>query len=48
MAVDFAIVGSFLAASLPAANAQEEPTGLEDALPTEQLAQVKLSASVIV
>lgn len=38
----FAIVGSFLAASLPAANAQEEPTGLEDALPTEQLAQVKI------
>lgn len=38
----FAIAASFLATSMPAARAQEEPTGLEDALPTEQLAQVKI------
>jgi len=39
----FAMMASFMAASpIVAAQAQEEPTGLEDALPTEQLSQVKI------
>jgi len=39
----FAAIASFMAASpIIAAHAQEEPTGLEDALPTEQLSQVKI------
>ncbi len=39
MAIDFVIAASFIATG---ARAQEDPTGLEDALPTEQLAQVKI------
>jgi acyl-CoA thioesterase-1 len=35
----FVIAASFIATG---ARAQEDPTGLEDALPTEQLAQVKI------
>ncbi len=43
MAPDFAVIASFMAASpIIAASAQEDPTGLEDALPTEQLSQVKI------
>lgn len=39
----FAMLTSFMAASpIVAAQAQEEPTGLEDALPTEELSQVKI------
>ena len=39
----FAMMASFMAASpIIAASAQEDPTGLEDALPTEQLSQVKI------
>ncbi len=43
MASDFAAIASFMAASpIIVASAQEDPTGLEDALPTEQLSQVKI------
>jgi len=39
----FAAIASFMAASpIIAAQAQEEPTGLEDALPTEQLSQIRI------
>ena len=39
----FAMMASFMAASpITTAQAQEDPTGLEDALPTEQLSQVKI------
>ncbi|WP_139974954.1 MULTISPECIES: arylesterase [Brucella/Ochrobactrum group] len=39
----FAAIASFMAANpIIAANAQEDPTGLEDALPTEPLSQVKI------
>ncbi|MEJ5018214.1 arylesterase [Ochrobactrum vermis] len=39
----FAAIAAFTAASpIIAAQAQEDPTGLEDALPTEQLSQVRI------
>ncbi|MBB4093580.1 arylesterase [Ochrobactrum pecoris] len=39
----FAAIASFMAASpIIAVSAQEDPTGLEDALPTEQLSQVRI------
>lgn len=39
----FAMMASFMAASpIVSAQAQEEPTGLEDALPTEHLSQVRV------
>ncbi|ERM01083.1 hydrolase GDSL [Brucella intermedia 229E] len=40
----FAVMASFMAAGPPiaTAQAQEEPTGLEDALPTEQLSQIRI------
>ena len=39
----FAMMASFKAASpITTAQAQEDPTGLEDALPTEQLSQVRI------